>query len=81
MVSFQVSATDPDCGVNAMVNYTLGEGFKKLKEFEVRSGTGELCIAGDLDYEIRRSYEFPIIATDRGEFCVIFISYIFLDKN
>lgn len=64
----QVSATDPDCGVNAMVNYTLGSGFRKLREFEVKSATGEVCISGDLDYELRTSYEFPIIATDRGEF-------------
>lgn len=49
-----------------MVNYTLGEGFKKLQEFEVRSSSGEVCISGDLDYETRNSYEFSIIATDRG---------------
>ncbi|KAL1394428.1 hypothetical protein pipiens_003054 [Culex pipiens pipiens] len=49
-----------------MVNYTLGEGYKKITEFEVRSSTGEVCIAAELDYETRNSYEFPIIATDRG---------------
>lgn len=63
----QVSATDPDCGVNAIVNYTLGEGMKKLTDFEIRSDSGEVCISGDLDYEMRSSYEFPIIATDRGK--------------
>lgn len=64
----QVSASDPDCGVNAMVNYTLGDGIKQLAEFEVRSATGEICIASELDYEKRNSYEFPVIATDRGEY-------------
>ncbi len=49
-----------------MVNYTLGEGFKKLTEFEVKYNTGDVCIIGSLDYEVRNSYEFPIIATDRG---------------
>ncbi|KAH8279555.1 hypothetical protein KR018_000821 [Drosophila ironensis] len=62
----KVSASDPDCGVNAMVNYTLGEGFKHLTEFEVRSASGEICIAGQLDFERRSSYEFPVLATDRG---------------
>ncbi|XP_017772974.1 PREDICTED: protein dachsous [Nicrophorus vespilloides] len=61
-----VSAIDPDCGVNAMVNYTMGDGFATLKEFEVRSGTGEICISSALDYETRNVYEFPVVATDRG---------------
>lgn len=49
-----------------MVNYTFGERFGQLHEFEVRSDTGEVCITAELDYETRTSYEFPIIATDRG---------------
>jgi protocadherin-16/23 len=72
-----VSATDPDCGVNAMVNYTFGEGFKRTNEFEIRSGTGDVCIAGQLDYETRSSYEFPIIATDRGEAQLNFFACFF----
>lgn len=87
---FQVSASDPDCGVNAMVNYTLGEGFKKLSEFEVKDVTGEVCIVGDLDYEKRSSYEFPIIATDRGKshtlflllrMCNIYVHSIFFKRS
>ncbi|XP_067622961.1 protein dachsous [Eurosta solidaginis] len=62
----KVSASDPDCGVNAMVNYTLGDSIKQLTDFEVHSATGEICIARELDYEKRSSYEFPVIATDRG---------------
>lgn len=49
-----------------MVNYTLGEGFGKLNLFEVKSGTGEVCISNELDFETRNVYEFPVIATDRG---------------
>lgn len=63
----QVSATDPDCGVNAMVNYTIGDGFKRFKEFEIRPVTGDICISGRLDHETRAVYEFPVVATDRGE--------------
>lgn len=70
---FQVSATDPDCGVNAMVNYTLGDSFGKQKDFEVRPGTGEICVSSTLDYETRNVYEFPVIATDRGK--QVFFSY------
>ncbi|TMW54235.1 hypothetical protein DOY81_000658 [Sarcophaga bullata] len=63
----KVSANDPDCGVNAMVNYTMGAvGIKTFTEFEVRSATGEICVNGDLDYEKKQVYEFPVIATDRG---------------
>lgn len=61
-------ASDPDCGVNAMVNYTFAEQFNMHGEFEVKHSTGEVCIVADLDYEKQNSYEFPIIATDRGEF-------------
>lgn len=68
---FQVSATDPDCGINAMVNYTLGDNFGKMRDFEVRSGSGEVCIAGVLDFETRSVYEFPVIATDRGRYITI----------
>lgn len=74
--SEQVSASDPDCGVNAMVNYTLGvidSGPMKQMEFEVRPTSGEICISGDLDFEKRNSYEFPVIATDRGEYFLFLV--------
>ena len=63
----QVSATDPDCGVNAMVNYTLGDGFRQFHEFEIRPVSGDICISGQLDHESRSVYEFPVVATDTGE--------------
>ncbi|XP_063241640.1 protein dachsous [Bacillus rossius redtenbacheri] len=62
----KVSATDPDCGVNALVNYTLGDGLGRARELEVRPTTGEVCVAGVLDFEARAVYEFPVVATDRG---------------
>lgn len=63
----QVSATDPDCGINAIVNYTLGEGFARHPHFSVNSHSGEVCVALPLDHETKTAYEFPVIATDRGE--------------
>ncbi|XP_055386024.1 protein dachsous [Condylostylus longicornis] len=62
----KVSASDPDCGVNAMVNYTIGETTKLMTKFEVKTKTGEICISDHLDYESKNSYEFPVLATDRG---------------
>jgi len=67
MLYLQVSATDPDCGVNAIVNYTMGDGLSKYREFEVNPSTGEICIGAPLDHEKRSIYEFPILATDRGK--------------
>lgn len=61
-----------------MVNYTLGDEAAKLKEFKVRSATGEVCITSSLDYETRNVYEFPVIATDRGK---SFLTRIKLDSN
>lgn len=60
-----MSAIDPDCGVNAIVNYTLGDSFTRT-QFIVKPDTGELCIAAPLDYEANSDFEFPVIATDRG---------------
>lgn len=50
-----------------MVNYTFGDGYKRIIDFEIKPSTGDICISGNLDFERRSSYEFPIIATDRGE--------------
>ncbi|KAF0309990.1 Protein dachsous [Amphibalanus amphitrite] len=57
-----VSATDPDCGVNARVNYTLAGG----RQFTIQPDTGDICISSPLDHETRAVYEFPVVAMDRG---------------
>ncbi|XP_037070379.1 protein dachsous-like [Pollicipes pollicipes] len=62
----KVSATDPDCGVNAQVNYSIGHGFKKLGSFSIQPETGDICILSPLDHENRAIYEFPVVAMDRG---------------
>ncbi|XP_076332831.1 LOW QUALITY PROTEIN: protein dachsous-like [Tachypleus tridentatus] len=64
----KVSATDPDCGVNAMVNYTLGSGTEPLvyKDFIIHADRGDLCINRTLDHEKQSFYEISVLATDRG---------------
>ena len=62
----QVQATDPDCGVNAMVNYTLAGGRVENEQLLVRSDTGDICIRSPLDRETVPYLELPVIATDRG---------------
>lgn len=63
-----MEATDPDCGVNAMVNYTLAGGRLENEQFLVRSDTGDICIRSSLDRETVPYLELPVIATDRGLF-------------
>lgn len=62
----QVQATDPDCGVNAMVNYTLASDGLESEQLLVRSETGEICVRSPLDRETASYLELPVIATDRG---------------
>lgn len=63
----QVTANDSDCGVNAKVNYTFGEEADRPKEFEIKPDSGDICVVTSLDYERRKIYEFPVIASDRGK--------------
>ncbi|XP_076174537.1 dachsous cadherin-related 1 [Ptiloglossa arizonensis] len=62
----KVQATDPDCGVNAMVNYTLAAGRVETEQLMVRSDTGDICVRTPLDRETAPYLEIPVIATDRG---------------
>ncbi|XP_015437598.1 PREDICTED: protein dachsous [Dufourea novaeangliae] len=62
----KVQATDPDCGVNAMVNYTLAAGRVESEQLMVRSDTGDICVRTPLDRETSPYLEVPVIATDRG---------------
>lgn len=68
-VFFQVSATDPDCGENGVVSYSIAKdlGFTLPDELTMEPNTGQLCVALPLDFEAVASYEFPISASDQGE--------------
>ncbi|KAG7305903.1 hypothetical protein JYU34_008455 [Plutella xylostella] len=65
MSIFTMSAIDPDCGVNALVNYTLGDSAGR-GQFSISADSGELCVSAPLDHELSAEYEFPVVATDRG---------------
>ncbi|XP_072754595.1 protein dachsous isoform X1 [Anoplolepis gracilipes] len=69
----KVQATDPDCGVNAMVNYTLAGGRLESEQLLVRSDTGDICVRLPLDRETAPYLELPVIATDRGGLSTIAI--------
>ncbi|KAI4501481.1 hypothetical protein M0802_003358 [Mischocyttarus mexicanus] len=68
-----VQATDPDCGVNAMVNYTLAAGRLESEWLQARSDTGDICVRSPLDRETATYLEIPVIATDRGGLSTIAI--------
>lgn len=65
-VSLQVQASDSDCGVNAMVNYTFAPETSTNEKFTIHSDTGDICVKAVLDREVTAYYELAIVATDRG---------------
>ncbi|XP_011502737.1 PREDICTED: protein dachsous [Ceratosolen solmsi marchali] len=80
----KVIAIDPDCGINAMVNYTLEHSINSTEYFHVHSETGHICIKAVLDREIIDYYEFLVIATDRGGFSstsIVRISVMDINDN
>ena len=68
LLYLQVTASDPDCGADAGVTYTIANnlGFQLPMELEVRRDTGQICVTQPLDYETRQTYDFPVLATDPG---------------
>ncbi|XP_055015525.1 LOW QUALITY PROTEIN: protocadherin gamma-C5-like [Boleophthalmus pectinirostris] len=63
-----VAATDADEGVNGEVQYSFAEHTPEthLSLFLINSDTGELSLAGKLDYELNTVYDLPITARDKG---------------
>ena len=60
LLSTVIRAIDADFGVNSVVDLT-----DNSTEFDVLSN-GSVSLATNLDFELRRSYTFIVIATDRG---------------
>ena len=61
-----LAASDPDCGFNSILRYSVGEGAGPAADsFSVRGGTGELCLDTALDYERHTQYDFTVVAVDK----------------
>ena len=61
----KLTASDPDCGFNSLVTYSIGEQETAGSVFKIRPQTGELCLETDLDYERQTSYDFTVVAKDK----------------
>ncbi|XP_015266078.1 PREDICTED: protocadherin beta-16-like [Gekko japonicus] len=63
----KVEATDRDLGSNADITYSFGQVPENvLRSFKLNKHTGELIVAGTIDYEEDKSYAMNIKATDGG---------------
>lgn len=64
----RVVARDPDEGENARLRYSWDLGtpdfVKSALDIDPREGV--ITVAGQLNYEVRKSYEFYVVATDNG---------------
>lgn len=62
----RVVATDLDLGLNSRIIYTLSNESTFL--FRIDNKTGILTTAGFFDREVRKNYDFFVIATDQGKY-------------
>ncbi|KAM3611980.1 uncharacterized protein V6R79_000352 [Siganus canaliculatus] len=78
-----VSANDADAGVNGDVTYSITHVAKETQQlFEVNVKTGEIKVAGKLDFEKSKTYQLNVKASDHGGFtdtCKVVIQII--DEN
>ncbi|XP_062282118.1 protocadherin gamma-C5-like [Scomber scombrus] len=67
-VLVKVEATDADEGVNGEIEYAFAEHTPQslLSIFHLHSGTGEIFLVGQLDYESNAIHEIDITAKDKG---------------
>ncbi|XP_006811023.2 protocadherin gamma-B7-like, partial [Neolamprologus brichardi] len=72
-----VSASDADNGANGQVTYSIPPVAKETKQlFEVNVQTGEIKVAGKLDFEKSKTYQLNVQASDHGGYsdtCKVFI--------
>ncbi|KAM4834144.1 protocadherin-23 [Thomomys bottae] len=61
----QVFATDPDSGLNGLIEYSFLHGNEE-ETFHIEAMSGVITTEADLDYESTSSYSLIVQATDRG---------------
>ncbi|NXE28030.1 PCDBG protein, partial [Ardeotis kori] len=63
----RVAAVDPDEGSNGKVRYTFTQTSERSRQlFELNPATGEIRVAGNLDFEEAKNHEMVVRATDGG---------------
>ncbi|XP_077166919.1 protocadherin beta-16-like isoform X6 [Paroedura picta] len=80
-----VKATDRDLGSNADITYSFGQVPENvLRSFKLNKHTGELTVAGTIDYEEEKNYEISIKATDGGglsAYCKVIVDVEDMNDN
>uniref|UniRef100_A0A8C4F525 Cadherin domain-containing protein n=1 Tax=Dicentrarchus labrax TaxID=13489 RepID=A0A8C4F525_DICLA len=80
-----VSANDADKGVNGEVTYSIAHVAKEAKQlFEVNVKTGEIKVAGKLDFEKSKTYQLNVKASDHGGYtdtCKVLIEIVDVNDN
>ncbi|XP_077433228.1 protocadherin gamma-A10-like isoform X13 [Vanacampus margaritifer] len=77
-----VSANDADAGLNGDVTYSTRSSKETEQLFDVNVKTGEIKVAGKLNFEKSRSYQLNIQARDHGGYtdtCKVIVNII--DEN
>ncbi|XP_015275468.1 PREDICTED: protocadherin beta-16-like [Gekko japonicus] len=81
----KVEATDRDLGSNADITYSFSQVTENiLKSFKLNKNTGELAVAGKIDYEEERNYAINIKATDGGglsAYCKVIVEIEDMNDN
>ncbi|NWT79163.1 PCDB4 protein, partial [Lanius ludovicianus] len=64
----RVTAVDPDEGSNGKVRYAFTQTSERSRQlFQLNPATGEIRVAGNLDFEEAKTHKMVVKATDGGE--------------
>ncbi|KAM8847836.1 protocadherin alpha-8-like isoform 9-T9 [Synchiropus picturatus] len=84
---FSVSATDSDEGDNALVTYSIsrtGEDKRMSTFLNINSENGHISALKSFDFEIVKSFQFQVVATDSGSPSLssnVTVNVFILDQN